>query len=830
MVLAFLSWYGLFLLVGWLGFPIAYRFLPFLPGRGFALSKALGLLIWAFGFWVAVSLHVVQNDAGGILLSLLVLALIAGLSLRSGVQEMAAWVRNHGRLILISEGLFFALFGFWTVVRAAAPEAVGTEKPMELAFIQAILRSPSFPPYDPWLSGYAISYYYFGYVMVAMLSKFTGVAGEVGFNLAIAGWFGLAGVASYGVLYELLASRANPGMRKAAVQAFLAPLFILLISNLNGPLEVFHARGVFWQRSPSGELQSSFWRWLDIQELNRPPAEPFSWAPNRPGGIWWWRSSRVLTDYDLNGAPREVIDEFPAFSFILGDLHPHVLAMPFGLLALGLALNLYHRARILPQPRVRASSLVVQWDFWLGVIGLGALAFLNTWDFPIYVVIYVAAWILGRGSSVGWNWQYVREGVVLGLLTGVAGVLFYAPFYTGFASQAGGVLPSLSFFTRGVHFWVMFGSLLIPALAWIVMELPAERRNFFLGRGLIWAAAGMFGLWLLSYLVGFLYFLLPNMADLMTALQGGVSPQMALLGSFARRLAQPGMWLSMLAILALTLSVFLALSRLVPAGEHDPSPGFQDRTSSDENAGKLFILLLFLAGCGLVLLPEFFYLRDQFGWRMNTIFKFYFQAWMIWGIVAGYAAARLLERFSAGISAWAVRAGLAVLLLMGLVYGFFGVMTRTQGFHPEEWSLDGALALRRYQPQEYEAIQWLKTAPEGVVAEAVGGSYTDFARVATFSGNPTVLGWPGHESQWRGGAREMGSREKDIELLYTVPDWETARNIIVSYNIRYIYVGSLEWSKYRVREEKFQTNMRLMFQNGSVHIYEAPASLYEKLD
>uniref|UniRef100_A0A7C4KH22 Uncharacterized protein n=1 Tax=Anaerolinea thermolimosa TaxID=229919 RepID=A0A7C4KH22_9CHLR len=292
MVLAFLSWYGLFLLVGWLGFPIAYRFLPFLPGRGFALSKALGLLIWAFGFWVAVSLHVVQNDAGGILLSLLALALIAGLSLRSGMQEMAAWVRNHGRLILISEGLFFALFGFWTVVRAAAPEAVGTEKPMELAFIQAILRSPSFPPHDPWLSGYAISYYYFGYVMVAMLSKFTGVAGEVGFNLAIAGWFGLAGVASYGVLYELLASGANSGMRKAAVQAFLAPLFILLISNLNGPLEMFHARGVFWQRSPSGELQSSFWRWLDIQELNRPPAEPFSWAPNRPGGIWWWRSSR----------------------------------------------------------------------------------------------------------------------------------------------------------------------------------------------------------------------------------------------------------------------------------------------------------------------------------------------------------------------------------------------------------------------------------------------------------------------------------------------------------------------------------------------------------
>ncbi|HCE16314.1 MAG TPA: hypothetical protein DEQ80_00505 [Anaerolinea thermolimosa] len=830
MILAFLSWYGIFLLVGWLGFPIAYRFLPFLPGRGFALSKVLGLLIWAFGFWVTVSLHVLQNDAGGILLSLLALVLIAGLSLRSNAKELVAWVRDHMRLILVSEGLFFVLFAFWAVVRAAAPEAVGTEKPMELAFIQAILRSPSFPPHDPWLSGYAISYYYFGYVMVAMLSRLTGVAGEVGFNLAIAGWFGLAGVASYGVLYELLASGAGLKMRKAAVQALLAPLFILLISNLNGPLEVLHAGGVFWQRTPSGDWQSSFWRWLDIQELNRPPAEPFSWVPNRPGGIWWWRSSRVLTDYDLNGAPREVIDEFPAFSFILGDLHPHVLAMPFGLLALGLALNLYFKARTLPDSRVRPSLLVVQRDFWLGVVGLGALAFLNTWDFPIYVAIYVAAWILGRGSSMGWQWQYVREGILLGVLTGVGGVLLYAPFYTGFASQAGGVLPSLSFFTRGVHFWVMFGSLLIPALAWIVTELPVERRPLFLWRGFTWAAVGVFGLWLFSYLVGFFYYTLPGMADLITALQGGVSPQMALLGSFAKRLAQPGMWLSMLAILTLALSVFLALSRLVPADEKHLSPGLQDQASVDENSGKLFVLLLFLAGVGLVLLPEFFYLRDQFGWRMNTIFKFYFQAWMIWGIVAGYASARLLERFSAGISAWVVRAGLAVLLVMGLVYGYFGVMTRTQGFRPAEWSIDGALALRRYQPEEYEAIQWLKTAPAGVVAEAVGGSYTEFARVATFSGDPTVLGWPGHESQWRGGAREMGSREKDVELLYTVPDWETARSIIVSYNIRYIYVGSLEWSKYRVREEKFQTNMRLIFQNASVRIYEAPASLYEKPD
>ena len=92
------------------------------------------------------------------------------------------------------EILFFLAFAFLAFVRAGNPEIVGTEKPMELAFINAILRSPTFPPHDPWLSGYAISYYYFGYVMTAMLAKATGTLGSVAFNLMLALVFALSAV------------------------------------------------------------------------------------------------------------------------------------------------------------------------------------------------------------------------------------------------------------------------------------------------------------------------------------------------------------------------------------------------------------------------------------------------------------------------------------------------------------------------------------------------------------------------------------------------------------------------------------------------------------
>jgi uncharacterized membrane protein len=128
---------------------------------------------------------------------------------------------------------------------------------------------------------------------------------------------------------------------------------------------------------------------------------------------------------------------------------------------------------------------------------------------------------------------------------------------------------------------------------------------------------------------------------------------------------------------------------------------------------------------------------------------------------------------------------------------------------------------QRQNPDEAAAIRWLETAPDGVVAEAIGGSYSGYARVSTLTGQPTLLGWPGHESQWRGGSEEQGSRQGDIETLYATSDWITAREIIARYNIRYVFVGNLERGK-PLREEKFQSNLTLAFQQGNVAVYVVP--------
>jgi uncharacterized membrane protein len=189
-----------------------------------------------------------------------------------------------------------------------------------------------------------------------------------------------------------------------------------------------------------------------------------------------------------------------------------------------------------------------------------------------------------------------------------------------------------------------------------------------------------------------------------------------------------------------------------------------------------------------------------------------------------------------------------MLLVIGLTYPALGILTRTGNFQLDKaavlldtiwiskdenakvtarqelgslWTLDYFNMFKRQNPDDAAAIRWLQSAPDGVVAEAIGDSYSAYARVSTLTGLPTVLGWPGHESQWRGGYGPQGSRQSDIETLYATSDWNTAKDIIARYNIRYVFVGTLERGK-PLQEEKFQHNMQVAFQQGNTVIYEAP--------
>jgi YYY domain-containing protein len=850
-MLSFLAWYLLVSALGWLTFPLAFRLFPALADRGFSLARALGMLVWGYVFWSLASLGIVQNDGGGLLLGLVVLAAISGsgLARKETRKSMGEWIGSNGRVIVTVEILFFLAFAFLAFVRAGNPEILGTEKPMELAFINAILHSPTFPPHDPWLSGYAISYYYFGYVMTAMLAKATGTLGSVAFNLMLSLVFAMSAVGAYGVLYNLLAAwrkkAPSPAQRRPLTGLpLLGPFFLLIVSNFEGFLQALYSLGLFWKINADGTATSSFWSWLGILDLNQPPAKPLGLMSTNQ---WWWgwRASRVVTDYTLANAHTEIIDEFPAFSYLLGDLHPHVLAMPFGLLAVGVALNLF-MGGWKGETNLGFYRLPVRpMALFFGALVLGGLAFLNTWDILSGFTLLVGAYALMRALESGWAWKRLEDVFALGVPLGLLAILLYLPFYAGFSSQAGGILPNLENPTRGVQLWVMFGPLFLAIIAYLIYLWRLEKRpaNWRLGFGL--AAILVVLLWIFSWLLGLLAKLkMPDFVASYLSNEGFLNAALYFSAATLRRLSFIGGLLTLLILLGTALAFLLSAQwgghkeEAVEEKEELPSPFVPHLVS--------FILFLILLGTLLVLAPEFVFLRDQFNNRMNTIFKFYYQAWMLWSLAAAFGVAILLQNLR-GPWKWIYRIGLTLVLFMALVYPVLGLLTKTDNFQipafnqnletaraagdkspwqtaARVWTLDGGAFFDRVYPDDMSAAAWLSTASYGIIVEASkpDASYTDYSFISTYSGLPTVLGWPMHEGQWRGSFEPQGTRQDDIRRLYETSSWAEAQTILSQYGIHYVCVGTLERSTYHLNESKFQQHLTPVFQQGQVVIYEVP--------
>ncbi len=800
---------------GLIALPLAWRLFAHLPDRGYTLAKALGLLAAGYLLWLGSTFGLLRNTAGGAVLAML-LVLAVGVWLgRTGLQVDAEGnrplvedLRRRWRYVLGVEIFFLLALAAWAYFRAYNPEIAGTEKPMEFAFLNGILNSPQFPPRDPWLSGYAISYYYFGYVQLNMLVQLTGVAPGVAFNLGLSSIFALTMVAAFGLVYNLVASdESHPASPlRGALVGLLGSLFVGLMGNLEGVLEMLHVRGVL-----SPRLQALF----DIKDLAGAPVTG-SWNPG-VGFWWWWRASRTIHDYNFTRQyDQEVIDEFPFFSFLLGDMHPHVLALPFVLLAIALGLNLFRRPPTVGEQgegrdwRAAWATVVSAfgldgWGVLVYGLALGALGFLNTWDFPIYVFLIVLVYALRRGlNGARLDRRLWTEVVLAFAILAVVGFVGYLPFYLTFRSQANGLWPNFYNPTRWVQYLLMFG----PFLAALIFMLVVAYRRASPGRS-------SFLRWLLVVLLLPLAFLVLAtvlayaIPGIRTQIEGATGLTAAtLLPQIAGvRLATPATWL----FAGLLLAAVGALAALVWSGG-DRRPG----------RNLTFALALFFTALLLTYGVEFVFLRDSFGTRMNTVFKFYYQAWIMMAIGSAYAVYYIGTRAAGALRAVALVV-MAVLVLGAMVYPVFAIPSKANGFQGDP-SLDGTLFVTANRPDEAAVIAWMRanTPADAVILESPGGSYSENNRISAYSGRPTLLGWGGHELQWRGTYDEPGRREPLIETVYRNQDEERIRGIVREFGIDYLVVGPMEMEKYKIapnRKAAFNRLWQPVFEQGDYTVY-----------
>jgi len=834
--------------LGLICLPLTFTVCHNLPDRGWAFSKAIGMALLAFCVWLPLMIfHFLpfsQFFIAGILLILLAFNLIGFIRVRKSIITM---VRLNLFYVIVTELIFFGMMLLLGWIRGYVPNIQGSEMFMDEGFIAAIMRSPHFPPTDMWYSGFPINYYYYAHYTIVVLAKLLGQSASVAFNTGICTFFGLTAVNLFGVTCNIVAwarytrhrergmdepaDTVFPPLWRVMPYGFLTFIMGLVLGNLAATQQWWEAHG-------------------DASQFN------------------WYSPSRVID---------KTINEFPAFSFLLSCFHAHVLALAFTVLAIGLAFNLFLSYTGNSNGTGRGNrGLLVFGRGWqipctMGVTALvlGGLFAMNGWDYPTYIGLAVIC--IALQQWLAYRSRFSLE-LVLDVFTASAALIalsfiLYAPFYLNFISPSQGIgivgptdrSPLSNEILIYGLFAFVFLSLLIanafkhPVFAPLSQDTregyPYHGRSDGSGslvhgrdtpRGYPAVGAGMAG-------AGVGLTLAP-MEDTATSSQA-VPP-----------VTTRSAWLhgGLISCVIITV-VALILSRVVSNGTTFAIAGSIAAFATVailrglRNRPQAFILLLGGIAFGLVAITELVYLKDVFAGsdpRMNSVFKFYFQAWALLAVTSGAGLYFILDSFhTTGIMArgqwlmqrgveslWGV--GLLLLLLAGAVYPLAGTYARTNHFTQYTGNLDGIAYLQHctipdceYDTSgDYAAIVWLNSNVSGnpVIVEAVGGEYSSYGRISAFTGLPTIMGWIGHEYQWRVNwlnrdlnSVDFDSRGPDVDTIYTNPQPQVVLDTMARYHAQYLYVGQLEQMKYpTVDLHRFAAYMQVVYSAKGVTIYE----------
>ena len=817
--------------------PLALFVFRSLPDRGYLLMKPLGLLTVSWLVWLGASVklfHFTRGSIIGVIAVLVLGGIVGGYASR---RSLLAYVRQHWRGILLSEALFLAAFLAFYWIRTLDPDLWhpyrGGEKPMDLAYLTAVTRSTTMPPYDPWFAGGYMNYYYFGQFITATMLKLTGTLPEIGFNLAIPMYFSLTVGAAFSVVYNLAEAtrrriRWRPGFKRIGpsgpVAAGLLGVVLLAVAgNLHGLYQFadrlskvsdWHVgKGVYLISGLTGML-GGIWKAAFGGGVTIPQFD-------------YWAPSRMMP-------PQASITEFPFFTFLFADLHAHLMAIPFDVAILGIGLALVlARKKEMPDRRQR------QVASWLGValLGLlvGALRPINSWDYPPFLVIGIVAILIGERAEEGrLSWPTMRRGALKAMVLVVLSIAFFYPFwqnyhlfYKGFHASA----ETTPLHQYLAHFGVLlFGAgALVVAYSWrYLRRRPIQRVAFYI--------LNLVGLVALISLV----MALSGLSDRLPVTLKGLSAE-----DFLNNLVTNG-----IPVVALSLAVIALLAVLA---RHEL------RGHRPDAPLRVFVLAMIGLALAVSAAVDLVTLDGDIA-RMNTVFKFYIHIWLLLALSSAFAIwyvfavvrrtpgakgkaedavreAGLLRRV------WVV--ALVFLVLAALIYPIFGTRSRVSSadrfdqyhghsnngmlymltaiFNDEYGTLD-----LKY---DYEAIQWMRQNVQGtpVIVEGQTPNYRWGSRFSIYTGLPTVIGWGWHQEQQRGDFSSMiADREKDLKNFYTSTDTNVAVDFLRKYRVSYVIVGQLEKLYYPgAGLGKFDfmngRELQLVFENQQVKIFQVVA-------
>lgn len=894
-------WYLLLVVIGWLAVPLAFVTFSGLPDRGYALAKTLALLVVTWLVWMAGSVRLLPFTQLTIVLGFVALATISGLIYWRRREEINTFLRAHRRYLVVVEALGLALFAFDLLIRLGNPDlwhpAYGGEKPMIFSFFNAVLKSEYFPPYNPWLAGYTLNYYYYGFVIAAIPTKLLGIVPAFAYNLLLPTFFSLVGGNAFAVAYNLVAAgkdRVQPLAEMVTggtegtqgtqthvpvTEADLAPETVM-VSGIGGgaedlvptptvplaepqtePAPIPVALPTYLtpparRGLPSGYIAGVAAALLVVVLGNLAQIATFGMGFRRAAdhaalatsafgdndftatvngfwrvvtgqanlavgtGSWYWDATRIVTTEVAENQGE--ITEFPFFTFLYADMHAHMLDMPFTLLSLAWAVSYLLAARA-EAPRRRWLEWAAVWA--IGGLALGLARATNTWDYPLFLALGLLAVVTGEWVrrpefsratlfAIGWR---------LALLFGLV-LLAYYPFDQWFAAAysevkrwEGNSIP----ITAYLYIHGLFLFLLVTFLAWETRRWLAETPATVLNTAGEWLPiAALAGLVLL-----------------------------AAIGLAVYVFERP------MAVIALPLMAWAGLLLL--------------RRGEALSLSKRAVLFLLGTALAVTVFVEFFTLSTD---RMNTIFKFYIQVWVLLSVAGGAALAWVWGALPQWRPTWRTAwiSALMILVATAALYTVTATAAKVRDRFPAYGVTEAggpcaaipgmALPYERGLPEteqprslygldymkwsaycdhdaflpltyDHDAIRWLQDNVVGspVIVEAQSFDlYRMSSRYAWNTGLPNVVGWDYHTRQHNGAIPTEFVTERGVEItaFYTTDSPEQALGFLQKYDAKFVIVGPMEQAYYLASGglDKFgvlvaRGDLSRVYQNPGVTIY-----------
>jgi len=751
-----LTWWITLLLLGVAFQPLSICIFSKFHDGGWLFSKVLGLAVSGWLMWFLSSCHILKFSQRWTSIVVVILCFAINVFGYSFLVQRKnrkkkffdAYSADMICSIFSVEVIFLCVFIGWCYIKGINPDAYGTERFMDFSYMMSISKTDYMPASDVWFAGNGINYYYVGQYMATFLTKLSGLSVDYAYNLSMMtlATFGLCLTYSLGVNVMrqfILERKVRLGSdRKAGLMTQIGsvteedgePFWRPVAAGTIGGIAVAIA----------GNLHYPIYKYLFPKWQNLiGSGEHYS---------YWFPDATRFIGYNPD-VDDKTIHEFPIYSYVVGDLHAHVINTIFvlTLLAVLFAWLLRRKDRMgaarqgaiygedLTKGALKKELLteVFQPEIIIAAFLVGMFYMTNTWDFAIYFVVSGAVILFSNLVVYGFKKNAWLLTAFQALLFIVLHVIISLPFRLNFKS----ISSSIAFCDTHTSLWQLF----------VLWGLPT------------------------TCIITFLVILIRERKEM------------------------------------LKYSVTEKKSKKKKVEESEETEAHSEENAFCKNVrgffanmsvSELFILVLGLCAIGLVLLPEIIYVVDIYGGaykRANTMFKLTYQAFIMFGIAMGFIITRLITMARSKAQKGM---GIALCLLFLTTIGYFNEAL-TAWFNGNYRGLDATAFIEsQCNTVDAQAVDYINAniKEQCNILEMCGLSYTYFNRISVFTGNPTILGWQTHEWLWRSNGGENGyeypaevsNRHADVLTIYTSTDESMVRELIEKYDIDYIYIGECE--------------------------------------